>query len=310
MQQAPQGSSDPNRKDQFHQNHPGNTAYQMGANQYQQPSYQQPPQQQAYQPQQSQQFFQQPPQHQPQHFGQPQLSPKINTDPFQFYQTDYNQPMAGNPLNPNAMGGGNPYGTPSMGTTGNMMYQVPVEVSILAAFGTGGIPGEAPLLEELGVNINHIWQKTFTVLNPTKRIDMNIMEDADLWGPFIFCMAFGAFLLLSGKVHFSYIYGVAMLGWLSIYGLLNLMSEHGADLYKTASVLGYCLLPMVLLSSVSILLRLQGLLGYGLGIASILWCTYSSSSIFVTILGMRNQKMLVAYPVGLLYACFALITIF
>lgn len=190
------------------------------------------------------------------------------------------------------------------------MYQVPVEVSILAAFGTGGIPGEAPLLEELGVNVGHIWQKTFTVLNPAKKIDQNIMEDADLWGPFIFCMAFGAFLLLSGKVHFSYIYGVAMLGWLSIYGLLNLMSENGADLYKTASVLGYCLLPMVLLSSVSILLRLRGLLGYGLGIASILWCTYSSSSIFVTILGMRNQKILVAYPVGLLYACFALITIF
>lgn len=185
-----------------------------------------------------------------------------------------------------------------------------MEVSYLAAFGTGGLPGEPPLLEELGINITHIWQKTFTVLNPMKTIDQGIMEDADLWGPFLFCLAFGAFLLLSGKVHFSYIYGLATLGWLSIYGLLNLMSETGIDMYRTASVLGYCLLPMVLLSSVSILLRLRGFLGYGLGVSSILWCTYASSGIFTTVLGMKNQRILVAYPVGLLYACFALITIF
>jgi len=227
---------------------------------------------------------------------QQQTSPRIQTDPFQFYQTDYQQV--------NQQMGTSPQGN------GSMMYQVPVEVSFLQAFGTGGLPGEAPLLQELGVNIGHIWLKTFTVLNPMKSIDQGVMDDTDLWGPFLFCLAFGAFLLLSGKLHFSYIYGVAMLGWLSIYALLNLMSERGADLYRTASVLGYCLLPMVLLSGISILLKLRGAVGYGLGISSIFWCTYSSSSIFVTILGMKNQRILVAYPVGLLYACFALITIF
>lgn len=247
-----------------------------------------PPQQQQ---QQYQQYYQQPPRQQGQQAG----------EAFQFYQTDYN--YATPAANPGAM-----YAQPN--PSSSMMYQVPVEVSLLAAFGTGGLPGEEPLLQELGINVSHIWQKTFIVLNPLKRIDQGIMEDCDLWGPFLFCLAFAAFLLLSGKVHFSYIYGVAMLGWLSIYGILNLMSEQGIDVYRTASVLGYCLLPMVLLSSVSILLRLRGVLGYGLGIASILWCTYSSSKIFVTVLNMKNQRVLVAYPVGLLYACFALITIF
>jgi hypothetical protein len=54
----------------------------------------------------------------------------------------------------------------------------------------------------------------------------------------------------SGKPQFSYIYGVALLGTTAIYLLLNLMSDRGIDAYRTASVLGYCLLPMVGLGGV------------------------------------------------------------
>jgi len=42
----------------------------------------------------------------------------------------------------------------------------------------------------------------------------------------------------------------------------------------------------------------------------ILWCCTSASGIFVSILGMYNQRFLVAYPVGLFYACFALLSVF
>ncbi|KAG5456390.1 MAG: hypothetical protein BJ554DRAFT_3882, partial [Olpidium bornovanus] len=58
------------------------------------------------------------------------------------------------------------------------------------------------------------------------------------------------------EVHFGYIYGLAALGCLSMYVILNLMSESGIDGYRTVSVLGYCLLPMVVLSSLSTLLQL------------------------------------------------------
>jgi hypothetical protein len=47
-----------------------------------------------------------------------------------------------------------------------------------------------------------------------------------------------------------------MLGCLSMYAILNLMSETGIDIYGTASVLGYSLLPMVVLSILSMLLNL------------------------------------------------------
>lgn len=50
---------------------------------------------------------------------------------------------------------------------------------------------------------------------------------------------------------------MATLGWVSIFTILNLMTVSGVSFYLTASVLGYCLLPMVLLSAVAVLLKLR-----------------------------------------------------
>jgi len=178
------------------------------------------------------------------------------------------------------------------------------------AFGTGGFEGEPPLLEELGINFSHIHAKSMTVLNPLRKVDEHIMDDADLAGPVLFCFCFGMFLLFSGKLQFGYIYGVAILGCVSIYTLLNLMSEKGIDAYRVGSVLGYCLLPMVGVGAVSVMVTLDGAIGYLLSAFSVLWCTYSASGIFVAVLRMSDQRLLVAYPVGLLYGCFALLSVF
>ncbi|KAI0035557.1 Yip1-domain-containing protein [Vararia minispora EC-137] len=179
-----------------------------------------------------------------------------------------------------------------------------------AAFGTGGFEGEPPLLEELGINFSHIHAKSLAVLNPLGRVDANIMDDADLAGPVLFCFCFATCLLFSGKPQFGYIYGLALLGSMSIYTLLNLMSPKGIDAYRTTSVLGYCLLPMVAVSALSVVVQLHGFLGYILSSLSIAWCTWAASGIFVAVLQMSDQRFLVAYPVGLLYGCFALLSIF
>lgn len=178
------------------------------------------------------------------------------------------------------------------------------------AFGTGGFEGEPPLLEELGINFSHIRAKSLTVLNPLRRVDERIMDDADLAGPLLFIICFGIFLLFSGKPQFGYIYGVGLLGSASIYTLLNLMSEQGIDAYRVVSVLGYCLLPMVGVGALSVMITLDGMLGYLLSTLSVLWCTWSASNIFVAVLRMSEQRLLVAYPVGLLYGCFALLSVF
>ena len=61
----------------------------------------------------------------------------------------------------------------------------------------------------------------------------------------------------AGKVQFGYIYGIGVLGCLAMYGLLSMMSVSRVTLSQIVSILGYCLLPMVILSFVAIMLSLQ-----------------------------------------------------
>ena len=61
----------------------------------------------------------------------------------------------------------------------------------------------------------------------------------------------------SGKVQFGYIYGVSFLGCVSMYFVLNLMSERTVAVSCVVSILGYCLLPMVGLSCLSTVFTLQ-----------------------------------------------------
>ncbi|XP_075705714.1 protein YIPF7 [Rhinoderma darwinii] len=169
---------------------------------------------------------------------------------------------------------------------------------------------EPPLLEELGINFDHIWQKTLTVLNPWKPADGSIMNETDLTGPTMFCFALGSALLLAGKIHFGYVYTMSILGCLGIHALLNLMSITGVSHGCVASVLGYCLLPMVILSCFAILFSFRGIAGTVLATTIIGWCSFSASKIFITTLAMEGQQLLVAYPCALLYGLFALLTVF
>ena len=169
---------------------------------------------------------------------------------------------------------------------------------------------EPPLLEELGIDPDAIVQKTLTVLNPMRHTDPTILQDTDLAGPLAFCLAYGSLLLLSGKVHFGYIYGIGLLGCIALYLLLNLMSIEAVGFGVVVSVLGYCILPMAGLAGINVLISLQGVMGLIITSSAIIWCSWSASKLFVTALGMHQQQPLVAYPCALLYAVFALITIF
>ncbi|XP_052851669.1 protein YIPF5 homolog [Drosophila gunungcola] len=170
---------------------------------------------------------------------------------------------------------------------------------------------EPPLLEELGINPNHIFQKTLAVLNPLRGTDQQILQDTDMAGPLVFCLTLGGFLLLSGKVTFSYIYGIGVMGCIFFYCLLSLMvSRSQVTFGAVASVLGYCLLPMVVLSGINILITIQGTLGLIVSGISIFWCAISASKLFATAFSMDHQQLLIAYPCAVLYGGFALITIY
>lgn len=170
---------------------------------------------------------------------------------------------------------------------------------------------EPPLLEELGINPNHIFQKTLAVLNPLRGTEQQILQDTDMAGPLVFCLTLGGILLLSGKVTFSYIYGIGVMGCIFFYCLLSLMVTRSQVTFgAVASVLGYCLLPMVVLSGINILITIQGTLGLIVSGIAILWCAISASKLFATAFSMDHQQLLIAYPCAVLYGGFALITIY
>ncbi|CAK7267868.1 hypothetical protein SEPCBS57363_002808 [Sporothrix epigloea] len=284
-----------------------------------------------------------------------------------------------------SIGGGGPGG---VGVSGRMGEQGGLRTGWLAAFSTEGYDGEPPLLEELGVNFGHIQAKTLAVLNPFQRIDQHLMDDYDLAGPIIFFLLFGTFLLFSGKVHFGYIYGLALLGSISLHVILSLMSpdgqangghsqghsnmgpsythsspipsypgattgsstgvggvggaaglsgsisssgagpsdggptgKHGRSgsfsqlsttltFVRSASVLGYCLLPLVATSLVGITMPMDTPLGIVLTTAAICWCTYSASGMFCAVGRMRGMRALVAYPLALFYVGFGIMGVF
>jgi len=169
---------------------------------------------------------------------------------------------------------------------------------------------EPPLLEELGINFDHIVQKTWSVLHLLKETDPLVVGDADMAGPLVFCFAFMASLLLGGKVAFGYIYGLGLMGCLGMYLLLNLMSVSGVGLACVVSILGYCLLPMVLLSFASILFSLKGMAGMIATGVAIGWCGLAAAKLFVGALGMQHQQLIVMYPCCLVYGVFGLLTVF
>ncbi|KAF0638013.1 hypothetical protein FPSE5266_10880 [Fusarium pseudograminearum] len=238
------------------------------------------------------------------------------------------------------------FGAAQQGVSGRMGEQGGLRTGWVAAFSSEGYDGEPPLLEELGVNFGHIQAKTLAVLNPFRRIDAHIMDDSDLAGPLIFFLLFGFILLFSGQVHFGYIYGLAALGSISLHLILSLMSpsdvdpgtqavnnfpqyssdpsappqphdgQHGGHFSSTltyprsASVLGYCLLPLVATSLFGIVMRMDTPIGIVATTAAILWCTYSASGMFCAVGQMKRMRGLVAYPLALFYVGFGIMGIF
>lgn len=178
---------------------------------------------------------------------------------------------------------------------------------------------DLPLLEELGVNIPHILMKTKAVVLPSTRMSgvlmdpSMIVEDADLAGPLCFALLLGGELLLTGKVHFGYIYGFGVFGCLSMTLILNLMAPQAVSVWTVASILGYSLIPVNVLAALKIVLvnlaNLQ-LLGRILAMATVVWSTIASTRLLEVGCNMREQRYLLAYPIALLYSAFVLITIF
>ncbi|XP_028768381.1 protein YIPF5-like [Neltuma alba] len=170
---------------------------------------------------------------------------------------------------------------------------------------------EPPLLEELGINTRQIWSKTSSILNPV-RINPNLHDDADLSGPFLLLMAFGLFQLLAGKIHFGIILGWVTVAALFLYVVFNMLAgRHGTlDLHRCVSLLGYCMLPMVILSVLSLFLPQAGVAIFVIAAIFVSWSTRVCTKLLVEVGRWDEHRGLVAYACFLIYSLFSLLIIF
>ncbi|KAL3922258.1 MAG: hypothetical protein SGILL_002299 [Bacillariaceae sp.] len=134
-------------------------------------------------------------------------------------------------------------------------------------------------------------------------------------GPLAFALLLGAEMLFSGKLQFGAIYGFGLFGCIAMTFVVNLvvLEDNPVSFWTVSSILGYSLLPVNVLAFLKLfvinLINLQ-VLGNILGILTVAWSTTASTRLFELGCGLRAQRYLIAYPIGLLYSAFVMITIF
>jgi hypothetical protein len=215
-----------------------------------------------------------------------------NNDNLQFY----NQPtgLLPNNVNPNA-------------------NFVPGEIGALRGNGANpiGEEDELPLWQEIGIEPELIINKCLAVTFPFRQMSAELREDTDLAGPLMFTMFLGFSLLLQGKNYFGHIFGYGMFGSFLLWIILNLMSdEHGTSFERVVSVLGYSMVPLLALGLLGIVFSLRGVVGTFLSVVAIFLCTINATRYIEKALNMRDQRYLIAYPLGLLFAAFTMMAVF
>jgi hypothetical protein len=112
-----------------------------------------------------------------------------------------------------------------------------------------------------------------------------------------------------GKLHFGYVFGYGLLGCIIVYALINLMHHDGISFDRTVSILGYSMLPIVVIATIAPVVSLKyscarclvggvliglcamrrGVFGTSLSVFVILWCTFNATRYIEKALQMREQ---------------------
>lgn len=174
-----------------------------------------------------------------------------------------------------------------------------------------GEEDEPPLLEELGIDVNKIITRLLHSLDPTGKCGV-VLGDYDVIGPIALYLTYTSLLLLAGgKLMFSYIYGLAVLTSVCMYGLLWAMTDSPeVTLTSTFSVLGYSFTPVVLVSLLAVFVNLKNIFGGIIVLAAVLWSSSNAARVFVAMFGNSDQKYLMAYPCAIICGLYTLFILY
>ncbi|KAK9919010.1 hypothetical protein WJX75_008673 [Coccomyxa subellipsoidea] len=182
----------------------------------------------------------------------------------------------------------------------------------------GSFEDEAPLLEELGIDLQGILRRSVAVL--THRLGSNVLLDLDLGGPLFFAAILGSVHLLTGKLHFGVILGWSVVGSAAVWFVVSNLAGQGGHasghelgppgIYDCCCLLGYGLLPMLLHALISLLVP-KGTATVALAVVALLWSGMTAAKLFTKRSPVLEDHLyLIAYPCFLMYSAFALLSIY
>ncbi|KAI3948551.1 hypothetical protein MKX01_040901 [Papaver californicum] len=119
--------------------------------------------------------------------------------------------------------------------------------------------------------------------------------------------------LLAGKLHFGILLGWVTVSSLFLYVLFNMLAGKNGnlDLYRCLSLIGYCMLPMVIVSAFALFLPQGGVIVFGMAGFFVLWSTRVCSRLLVELASCGDEhRGLIAYACCLIYVLFSLLVIF
>jgi len=169
----------------------------------------------------------------------------------------------------------------------------------------GKLPGDVPLLQEIGVDFRSI--KEDVIRSLLAREGRKATED--LFGPFIFYAVFSLVLAARGRVHVGYLYFLSILSSFFIYLIISLVNSSSIGFFGIVNVLGYAFIPTMVFGCISAVFPGGKVLKIVAGMFFGLWSTSISVREIVSRFNIRNKLVLVAYPVFLVYMCFIIIAI-
>jgi hypothetical protein len=206
---------------------------------------------------------------------------------------------------------------------------------------SGGFPDEPPLLEELGVDFSQIARRAKSAMNPlpSRKATRETSKDDDLAGPLIVFGLIATLHALQGKLHYGYILGwSAIASGLTCWLLNQLTAQSNNDagenlsLSRTASVIGYNATSILFLSVVKAFVHSEGSSNSGskssnggslsgttnsfgilaFAVVCVLQASSKSSGLFLHGMGQcsEGKRLVVFYPMVLLYSLYALLTLY
>eukprot|EP00039_Didymoeca_costata_P019824 m.339089 g.339089 ORF g.339089 m.339089 type:complete len:269 (+) comp18656_c0_seq1:274-1080(+) len=164
---------------------------------------------------------------------------------------------------------------------------------------------QKPLLEELDIDLKDIWHKVRCVLMPVESLGFKrslVREQPDFWGPLLVVLAFAMLSMWGNLKSTSWIITIWFFGSWIIYYLVRVLGDD-VSFSQSLGIVGYSLLPLVVIILLMPAIYHIPLLNYGVKTLGVLWCAQSAGSLLVTE-KLSQKKVLVLYPVALLYCYF------